>query len=351
MPSPPLHHFQPDERAIVRAACAPPAQAAAAWREWRTRNEIESADPMQARLLPWIFERRAEIGIDPADHPLLHSIERRCWMRNQTLLSAAAGLTRTLREAGIDVLFVKGLALMRSVYPAEGLCFMSDLDFMVKRAEVERATATLLAAGYTPAHGPSLLASVRSLGPWHHHHSLISPDRITCDLHWNLLLHPTPAIDETPLWEQRQPLLIRGETAAKLPPEEMLLQTLCRGFSWERDLRSLRWMVDAARLVRSGSLDWERLAAVARARQVSLHALKAARHLENLSPGTLPDVLFEALRAVPTRAERISCHYLTRDFREVSLSDRLGVSLLQAQRRAEGLRQRILKIKQRSSHS
>lgn len=346
MRSPPLHVMRPDEIALIRAACAPPEPAAAAWREWRSRNEIESAMPMEMRLLPWIFGRRAEIGIDPADHPLLHSLERRCWMRNQVILSGAAALAGTLEEAGIGVLFIKGLPLMRCVYPAEGLCFLADLDFMVRRAEVERATDILLAAGYTPAHGPSLLAPVRLLGPWHHHHSLISPGGVTCDLHWNLLLHPTPAVDEGPLWSRCQPLTIRNQTAAKLPPEEMLLQTLCRGYAWERDLRSLRWHVDACLLLLCGAIDWQRLAEEARARRITLQCLMALRHLGEVVPGVIPEEAFMALEhGGHGFAERAACHYLTRDFRQADLLDRAGFFYYLALRRVEGLRQRIIKIK------
>jgi hypothetical protein len=345
MRTPPLHHFQPDEHAIVRAACAPPAQAAAAWREWRSRNEIENADPMQARLLPWIFHRSSEIGVEPGDLPLLHSLERQCWMRNQTLLSEAAALASLLGDAGIDVLFVKGLPILRTVYPAEGLCFMSDVDLMIRRTDAERATATLLAAGYTAAHPQTIHAPLRALGPWHHHHSVISPAGVTCDLHWNLLLHPVPAVDEGPLFSRSQFMPIRDQSVAKPPPEEMLLQTLCRGFSWERNHRSLRWHIDASLLFGSGMIDWQRFAAVARDRRITLHALEAARYLEAVVPGMVPDALFESL--APGRiglGEKVAYRYLSRDFRGASPLERVGFLLFQFMRRAEGMRRHIIAI-------
>lgn len=345
MRQPPIHHRHPDELAIVRAACAPPAQAAAAWREWRSRHGIDDAPVMQKRLLPWIYGRRDEIGIDPDDLPLLQSLERHCWMRNQVLLSEAAALSALLREAGIEALFIKGLPLMRGVYPSEGFCFMSDLDFMVRRPQVERASAVLRAAGHTPAHGPWLLAPVRTLGAWHHQHSLVSPGGIICDPHWNLLIHPTPAVDETPFWNRRRTLRIRGETVAVPPPEEMLMMTLCRGFSWERDLRSLRWMVDACLLIRSGLMDWERFAAEGRARRITHHLRQAAAHLEEIIPGTIPDRLIEACAgSTPGFSERVAYRYHSRDFRGAGLAERAAYLSLRGSHRLKGLRQRISKL-------
>jgi hypothetical protein len=72
------------------------------------------------------------------------------WSRFRTLQmdKQLSGMLDAFQHAGIDVLILKGPALARSVYPDPATRPSSDLDILIKPAQVERAVVLLQELGY-----------------------------------------------------------------------------------------------------------------------------------------------------------------------------------------------------------
>lgn len=72
------------------------------------------------------------------------------WSRFRTLQmdKQLSGMLDAFQQAGIDILILKGPALARSVYPDPATRPSSDLDILIKPAQVERAGVLLQDMGY-----------------------------------------------------------------------------------------------------------------------------------------------------------------------------------------------------------
>lgn len=311
--------FGTDERLLLRAACAPESAARTAWLAWRDRNDPARAASNQARLLPWIFLRRDALGIDPADHHLLESLQRLLWARNQSLLNGTAAVLARLADAGIDTLCVKGLPLLRTLYPDPSLCYLADADLMLPRGQLEPALHTLLDAGWAwigkpldPQHPRRI--DLATLSPWEHQVPLASPDGHACDLHWDLLRQPLPCVDEEPLWQRAQPLTVRT-AATRMPSRaDLLLQVLVRGCSWEKDHRPLRWVLDVHLLLEEAAIDWRCFIDETLRREAAPLVLHAIERIGEILPAAFPTEVTAALAAAPAGLRaRAAAAFLSND--------------------------------------
>ena len=71
--------------------------------------------------------------------------------RARRLLETLVETVRVLRAAGVEVVAIKGAALAFFHYPDPALRPMGDLDLLLRDPrDLERATAALVAAGWTP---------------------------------------------------------------------------------------------------------------------------------------------------------------------------------------------------------
>lgn len=73
-------------------------------------------------------------------------------MREAIQYQAYEKIARTFEEEGIDMIPLKG-SILKFYYPSPALRFLTDLDLLVKEADLSRAGELLLRLGYTFLHG------------------------------------------------------------------------------------------------------------------------------------------------------------------------------------------------------
>lgn len=161
---------------------------------WATRGA-------ERRLLPLLSERSERLGCSAETRNACTDAMVESWALNERLLLAARPVLATLREADIDVMCLKGLALVGDVYPQHRLRPLGDLDIMVRPAHARRAFRLLRAAGWRAPIGSRLalrgnaainLEVVR--GP-------------SIDLHWRPARDlPHRAMRTPPCWSRVEPL-------------------------------------------------------------------------------------------------------------------------------------------------
>ena len=112
------------------------------------------------------------------------------WVRRE---AAFKKLLSALMDAGIDVIPLKGAALLETVYPGIGLRNMADLDILVREADFLPAAEVLLANGQQPRWSdPSGdLFAFTQLAPqfWPGELSFYHQDKLLIDLHQNLITY------------------------------------------------------------------------------------------------------------------------------------------------------------------
>jgi Uncharacterised nucleotidyltransferase len=207
------------------------------------------------------------------------------------------------KDAGIDVLVLKGAAIAYLIYPQPVLRPMRDIDILVRAADVYRAYALLPEVGFTPPPGAH-----HGLGPDHHHLTAIK--RVADGFSVSLELHHALHLNQRGHEPQRfeafastvQRFMIAGSSAQTLGREATLWHlyrhTFCMPVSYE-PLR-LIWVADLISLVEAwvDTLDWERV------RREYGPAYRILPLLHGLSPWS--DALLERLQLPVARLPRVA---------------------------------------------
>jgi len=287
-----------ERQTLLRAALLTSDDAAAAWRSWRARNEIGAADPASRRLFP-LVERNLR-GLDlGGDRERLRQVYLQTWIENRRRFHAVRPVLEALAAAGVDIVILKGAALLRFYDGDAGLRPMSDVDVLVRTPDTERAVTVLDSLGYRPAGcAPESLERYarQHLPGW----SMVADGRPEIDLHWHVLHQSRAATADDAFWEAAEPLELEGLRLKRLSATDQLLHACAHGL--ERDERgNLRWVTDAMAIVRgaAAALDWQRLRAQAAAHRLVPQLRQCLRYLATAFDAPIPESLLRALDREP----------------------------------------------------
>lgn len=158
---------------------------------------------------------------------------------------------------GIPAIPYKGPALAVSVYGDVALREFGDLDILLRRADVLRAKALLLARDYQPAYPlePAVEAAfLRSRAQYHL--VVVHERRGMVELHWKTDPDfPVERIDDERWWAKLESVPL-GEGWVRCFSNEEQLMVLCLHGSKHR-WEGLGWLVDVAELIRQQPrMDW-----------------------------------------------------------------------------------------------
>jgi hypothetical protein len=138
------------------------------------------------------------------------------------------------------------------LYGALGLRPCRDLDFVVRKRDLEPAAALLERLGYRCE-----LDSGDAISPTEKHIVFRSEEGFSAELHW-AVSRPSfsfsMGFDE--LWPKRETVQVLGVSVAAPGPEDLPIALCAHGtaHSWA----SFKWICDIALLLKSPGLDWER---------------------------------------------------------------------------------------------
>lgn len=201
-----------------------------------------------------------------AGHDLPARAEQEYWRAQAHALRTLADLRRvaaTLGGAGVDWLLLKGPAVAAAFYPDDVVRPSTDLDVLVRRQDLERSVAALVADGAVER-DDDWVAKLRS------RHGEVSIDLaggLHLDLHWHLVSvgdwRDRLALDTDGLFARAGTVALPGGQA----PTPGLLDTVVHlgvhGCLSGGD--RLRWLLDLALAVRGSGVSPQALAGHARA--------------------------------------------------------------------------------------
>lgn len=172
----------------------------------------------------------------------------------------AERIAAALQARGLSFVLLKGAALARVVYARPVERAFRDLDFLVAEPAREAALEALAGLGYTPADPEPVRSAQRAT---HFHVALAGTGKPRVELHW-ALVRPEDPYEVDPRWLLDGARVPEGAPPLPCPPPEgqvlhaAATQVRC-GFT------QLKRLIDVDRIVRHGAVDWERVAALARA--------------------------------------------------------------------------------------
>jgi hypothetical protein len=217
----------------------------------------------------------------------------------QSLIHAAESLRiqSTLKEAGVQALILKGVALEMLAYGRLGVKHAKDIDVLVAEGHVLRAIHTLGAAGYALSQPANLttdqFATWLRLG---RDCELFNPVRgVQVELHWRVVdsdkLLPRLSVDGP-----TQLVPVAGGEIATLATEQLFAYLAVHGatHAWSR----LKWLADLAALAGAGgSTRLEQLHASAVDQGAGVCPDQALLLAERLVGLDLPEAVGEKVRA------------------------------------------------------
>ena len=218
-----------------------------------------------------------------------------CASRSLELTRGLIRLLDLLDANGISALPFKGPALASLLYGNVGLRDSSDLDILVRRDVLRRATELLLSHGYRTDLPPDAAKQTAYLSARYEVHLKAPDGRVDVELHQGFLApyHSVP-FDYDALWARLGRQRICGRDVLVMEREDLLAVLCVHGtkHAWAR----LGWICDVARLVViSEDLDWStvahRASALGVSRMLRIALLLAAKLLG-------ADVPSEAMRGV-----------------------------------------------------
>ena len=189
----------------------------------------------------------------------LTEVVQSVWAANVVLARDWGEATAALRQARVETVTLKGMALANVVYPEPWLRPMADVDLLVRPADRAAALATLRELGYrSPGDAADELGASRSFAELVRHGTRI-------DLHWHaaryLRFEGVVEVDHDGLWRRARPLVTPEGRSLMLSPEDLLLHLVVH-LTLGSDFARVLWYADLDAVVRAfaGELHWERLA-------------------------------------------------------------------------------------------
>lgn len=284
---------------LLRAALLDGDAGTRAFQAWQSTTELDDLPPQQHALLPMLYHKIEASGID---HPWLSRLKgyyRRTWYANQMTLRVLGEVLDRLSAVNLPCMVVGASALAHSLYPEVGLRPIHTPEILVPFSVVGEAMRILQDMGWQvqPAsrhvHRPAFLTAVVS-------RRFVNNQGQSFTLGWHVVpTLPCPDLD-TAFWSASVELMLGGRSVRTLCPADHLLR-ICLTFSEG----GVIVLADAALLVRSEVLDWQRFLALAgrfRAGRPALHVLETLASVVGVAA---PAEVSVALRRLPVSfAER-----------------------------------------------
>jgi len=287
------------QRELLRAGLWEGERGLEAWRRWRLdAPDIDVLEEGAYRLLPLVYDNLGPLLAEDPDAGRLKGIYRRSWAANQVALTVGQQAIEALRGAAIEVLALKGGALLATAYKGVGARPMADLDLAVPVDRVEAAIEALSGAGFSAA----VEDPARALRQ-HHSTPFTNPEGHEIDLHRGALWRV--GLDQA-FWAAAVPAEVARADVLVLCPADQLLHVCIHGAAWNV-VQPIRWVADAHRVLAAsaGELDWDRLVAMATRGRFTPPMTDALAYLRSEIDAPVPAATIEELGAVPvSRAER-----------------------------------------------
>jgi hypothetical protein len=269
----------PEEALLV--ACARPAAATDASPElaalaadprvhWPATGAAAVWQGVAPRLARSLVVNDATSAVTPVVEQRLQSAYFSTMARNLALRSELERVVAELHRHGVEVVLLKGAALVPLVHRDPGVRPMEDLDLLVRRDDLARADGAIRSLGYRAAPSAPVAdtghgASRVEFEP-HHLPPLVRADgTVTIELHHRLGSSGSVLdFDVAGLWERVVPCAAGAIECAR-PSDEDLLVHLCLHFLVDRvrlfSRRALGQLSDVAATIDAfaDTIDWDRL--------------------------------------------------------------------------------------------
>jgi hypothetical protein len=282
---------------MLRAALLPGEAGEAAARDWLASADFQRLGKASRGILPILYERLRRDSISTPLMPVLKGIKRHTWYSNRRLFHHGGEVVRLLKQAGFDVMVVKGVAMAIAYYHDEAMRPMDNLDILVRHHD-KRACVQLLMEhdwAINDAHRATDEFAREQLYEIGNGLSFSHASGSRLDLHWNLTHYCLGDVADNDYWAAAGECKFEGQLVKILNPADQLLHVLVQGAPWSAS-SPVRWIPDAVAILNlHPELNWERVIKQARQRSLTFMVQKTLLYLNGNFHDLVPPHVLSAL--------------------------------------------------------
>jgi hypothetical protein len=239
---------------LLRAALLEDSRAVDSWGDWQTRGGSPgTVDRDSYRLLPLMYRNLLARGVGREELTDLQAIHRQAWSINQQLLRRSHSVAHNFIEAGIDVMLLKGAALLATLDVDAGVRPMADVDLLVRPRDAGPALEIATTLGWRVDRPQDLVGGLQRYQRIRHGIGLSDVSGYELDLHWWPLVESSKSVD---LWSSARPSTF-GDSPVLVPGlADQFVIACIHGTGWYA--APVRWISDAVLLERAAGpeMDW-----------------------------------------------------------------------------------------------
>lgn len=233
--------------ALLLACTATTGEFEKALRKWEDLQDISEIDFATMRLIPYLYKKALSLNVDMANEGICRGLYLRAWYLLKTVGSPSLVWVRD-NELFDSAVVLKGAAFQSTIYAVDPPTRPADdLDLLIPSELVDRTFDALQLAGMSMDHGLSR-ETIRNL----RNGTNFFGANMAIDIHWNLLPVSLDASFTSRILDRS--IRLKGGLRT-LCSTDHLLHTLVHGFG-RNEIAPIRWVLDAALLIRSGDIDW-----------------------------------------------------------------------------------------------
>lgn len=263
---------------LLKAVLMPEDVALDLARRWLATNDIEAAGFREHRLLAALSERFGRRLADHPAYPRLVGLQKMLWSRSRLAMREALPVLGAIRGAGHDLMLIKGAAQVARDPEAQRARVSHDIDVLVRKEAMSAVFGLLVERGWAPGTGasaPFLRPRVPFLRSMNFHRGEFGD----IDLH-QFAYHPNQRSerDDEALWARREPAAFGGVAVSVPSPADGIAVAIAHG-GLDAHAHS-DWLVDCARTIRLGAVDWNALVQIVEDRSIAVPAAIALSYLD-----------------------------------------------------------------------
>jgi Uncharacterised nucleotidyltransferase len=281
---------------LAKAVSAPEQHARVAWAQWRTSYDINTTPWNEVRMLGAMATRLLWLEPSADIAARVSGIQKFLWVTSEMRLREFVGAIQALRQAGIPVLCLKGLARLVAKPDTIRERLINDADILVPFDMYEMAAAALIKVGWhlDEKHNPWQAYRHRFGALVSHHAWCCVRKDCECDLHHFSNALNRVADDDAGLWQRASRVLWRNQQVLIPCATDSLVLALVHGVRWSAQANA-DWTMDACAALDSGEVDWSLFTREVQRRQIEAPLLAGLSYLREQLHRNVPASVMDQL--------------------------------------------------------
>lgn len=308
-----------DEISFLQLLLCTDSEFAGRWSNWRDTVNFDGINFSTIRLIPLLYLRLQKHGLQHEElFGRIQGIYKKTWVNNQRVVAVAEDIIRKCQAQDIPVLVLKGIPLVAEAYNDMGARLLGDSDILVHPEHANETVKIMLANGwkFDKPWEPEVRNPVLSMYKVMKSTTFINDHGVEIDIHWSIFdtgrFANAEAFREA-CWNDSVAITVGKTETRRLSNEDLLIHIIVHG-SEGNIHKSTRWVTDAAAIIRTLVIDWEKITSRVKECGFSIEILLGLRFLRNeISITEIPEPVIAGLEKIPVSARHLKAYYKQAD--------------------------------------